>query len=112
MTAPTFGDPAAIARYTPNPDHVYQLWELAELDWCPPGIKTAYYQALADLEDADEAQSHDLLWFASEAICDAEGFLRRWGKNQGYRVADDGVLEGNGKPSAAKTILVEKDGEG
>ena len=41
----------------------------------------------------------------------AEHDLKQWGEKQGYRVADDGVLEGNGKPNTAKTVVFSKDGD-
>jgi hypothetical protein len=94
MNRPTFGDPQAIARFTPNTDHVYPIYELVDLGWCPQALKDAYHKALTLLDDADACESMDMLGFASEAIHDAEAALREWGRAQGYRVETTGVLEG------------------
>lgn len=95
MSAPTFGDVAAIKRYVVDPDREYEFYEVVERPEFPADLRSRYYTATAAIYECtgpDDPRA-PTLW---TAIAKVEDEVRAWGKDHGYRLPKTGMRDDEG----------------
>ena len=95
MTAPVFGDLAAVNRYIVDLEREYELYEIAEQHDCPADVRSEYWKAGSDIAMIDHPSDPALpgLWKAMEF---AEKRVRAWGTANGFKVSKYGMRDEDG----------------